>query len=68
VSLLSLAFGTLLVLAGVYQFVDDHVPAVRVPYLDPSDADAASVDRVGSRAIGVVLVLLGLVFLWLGQF
>lgn len=71
-SLLSLVFGAVFVLAGVYQFVDGYVPAVRVLGLDPSDADAAPedrpVERVFSTVVGVALVLVGAFFLWLGQY
>lgn len=70
-SLTSLVIGLVFLGAGLYQFVDQRLGGLRVAGVigdGLDDDDVSPQERFFSKVVGVGLVVLGLFFLWLGQY
>lgn len=69
-STVSLAIGAVFLLSGLYQFVKPTLGGLRVVGLLDKELDASPglAERAFALVVGVVLVGIGLGFLWLAQY
>lgn len=69
-STVSLVTGVVFCLAGLYQFIEPKLGSLRLLGFAGGDMDdpPAPGERVAALFVGVVLVLIGSFFVWLGQY